>query len=439
MLGKFTKDTLITLIAKVLLLVLGIGTSIIVARVLGPGGKGIYSLAILFPTLLITFTNLGIGPASVYFIGQKKYTSKEVFGANIIYSVLISIFAILFGLIIIFFFGEKLFPKVKIEYLFLALFLVPFYIFLTFVIDILLGLRKIKKYNLILIIQAFASLLLVIIFLLGLHFGIKAAIITEILSFAIACIVLFFQVRKEVGELIISINKKLFQDFFSYGAKIYIGNIVGFLQYRIDMFLLNIFLNPIAVGFYSVAVGLAEKIWLISQSAGIVIFPKVSSENNEKRLKEFTPLVCRNVLFITSLITLAFFLFFRWIIVFFYSEKFLDSVIPFQILLIGSVAISGGRIISNDLAGRGKPIVNTYIGAFSVTFNIILNILLIPKIGIRGSAWASAITYTTTSLLVIFIYSKISGNRIRNIIFIKKSDFRFYKNFLILFKSKIGL
>ena len=88
-------------------------------------------------------------------------------------------------------------------------------------IDILLGLRKIKKYNLILIIQAFASLLLVIIFLLGLHFGIKAAIITEILSFAIACIVLFFQVRKEVGELIISINKKLFQDFFSYGAKIY--------------------------------------------------------------------------------------------------------------------------------------------------------------------------------------------------------------------------
>jgi len=439
MLGKFTKDTLITLIAKVLLLVLGIGTSIIVARVLGPGGKGIYSLAILFPTLLITFTNLGIGPASVYFIGQKKYTSKEVFGANIIYSVLISIFAILFGLIIIFFFGEKLFPKVKIEYLFLALFLVPFYIFLTFVIDILLGLRKIKKYNLILIIQAFASLLLVIIFLLGLHFGIKAAIITEILSFAIACIVLFFQVRKEVGELIISINKKLFQDFFSYGAKIYIGNIVGFLQYRIDMFLLNIFLNPIAVGFYSVAVGLAEKIWLISQSAGIVIFPKVSSENNEKRLKEFTPLVCRNVLFITSLITLAFFLFSRWIIVLFYSEKFLDSVIPFQILLIGSVAISGGRIISNDLAGRGKPIVNTYIGAFSVTFNIILNILLIPKIGIRGSAWASAITYTTTSLLVIFIYSKISGNRIRNIIFIKKSDFRFYKNFLILFKSKIGL
>ena len=97
MLGKFTKDTLITLIAKVLLLVLGIGTSIIVARVLGPGGKGIYSLAILFPTLLITFTNLGIGPASVYFIGQKKYTSKEVFGANIIYSVLISIFAILFN------------------------------------------------------------------------------------------------------------------------------------------------------------------------------------------------------------------------------------------------------------------------------------------------------------------------------------------------------
>jgi len=437
--GTFTKNTIITFVTRSLQLILTICISIIIARVLGPEGKGIYSLVLLLPTFLITFTSLGIGPASVYFIGKKKYTPQEVLGANIIYSILISIFAISIGLIVIFFFGEKIFPKVGSEYLLLSLILIPFNLFLTFILDILLGLQEIKKYNFITLIQYSVLLLLIAIFLLGFHFGIKAAVIADILSIFIACIILFLLAIKETKGIVFKLNKSYFKDFSSYGAKIYIGNIFGLLHYRVDMFLLNIFLNPVAVGIYSVAVGISEKIWLISQSAGIVIFPRVSSETNKKRLKDFTPLVCRNILFITFLIALILFFLSRWIILILYSERFLEAVTPFQVLLIGAISLSGARIISNDLAGRGKPLLSTYTGIFSVIFNIILNIIWIPKFGIMGAAWASAISYTSAFLFVTIVYSKISGNRIRDIIFIKKSDFRFYKNFIILFKSKIGL
>jgi len=434
--GKFTKDTLITLSAKILLLVLGIATSIIVSRVLKPEGRGIYVLALLLPSLLTTFTNLGIGPATVFYIGKKKYSPKEIFGINIIFSLLISTLAIIIGLIIVFFFGDKLFSGVEKEYLLLALSLVPLYLFLNFLIDVFLGLQKIKKYNLILIIQALCSLLLVIIFLLIFHLGIKAAIISEILSFTIACIILFFQIKKEVQGLSIFLNKKIFQDFLLYGAKIYLGNIIGFLQYRIDVFILNIFLNPTAVGFYSIAVALAEKIWLASESAGIVIFPKVSSEKDKVRLKEFTPLVCRNILFFSLLAAASLFLLGHWIIILLYSKSFLASVIPLQILLIGIVSGSASRILANDISGRGKPMINSYIGIITVILNVILNIVLIPKFGIGGAALSSTISYTTTFLIKLIVYSKISGNRIRDIIFIKKSDFRFYKNFLLIFKNK---
>ena len=142
MIGTFTKNTLITFTTRVLQLILAIGSSIIIARVLGPEGKGVYSLAILLPTLLIIFTNFGIGQASVYYIGKKKYSSKEVFGNNILLSLIISIFAILVGLVIIFFFSENLFPGIKREYLFLALSLIPFQVFLNFVIHVLLAYCK---------------------------------------------------------------------------------------------------------------------------------------------------------------------------------------------------------------------------------------------------------------------------------------------------------
>lgn len=433
---KFIKDTIFTLFSRFFQLILGLGASITIARVLGPEGQGVYSLAILLPTLLIAFTQFGVGPASVYYISQKKYPTKNILGANIIFSSIISFVAIVIGFIVILFFAESIFPGVNEEYLILALFLIPLQLFLTFVIDVLLGLQDIRNYNLIQLLRSGTFLLLVIIFVLGLKFGVMAAIFAEIISFLIGCVILFIYTPRKTGGICFHLKRDLFKDFISYGSKSYFGNIATYLHLRVDMWMINLFLNPTSVGFYSIAVGLAEKIWLISQSAGTVLFPKVSSETDEKRLKEFTPLVCRNVLFITILGAILLFFLGRWIIVLLYSEKFLKSVAPFQILLIGTIAIGGSRILTNDLSGRGKPMINTYVAIVSLVLNVILNVILIPKYGIIGAACASAISYIFMFFLKIPIYSKISGNKIKDIIFIKKSDFKYYKNFLLLFKNK---
>lgn len=436
MIGKFTEDSLITFGTRVFQLILGLGTSIIIARILGPEGRGVYSLAILLPAFLVLFTQFGISFASVFYIGRKKYALKEIFGTNIIFSVLISIFAILIGLIVIFFFGDRIFPAVRREYLLLALTLIPFQLFLNFIVNILLGLQKIKQYNFINLIHTLIFLFLIVIFLLGLRFGVKAAIIAQVISVAIACGVLFFVTKKETSGLFFSFNKDLFKDFLFYGGKTYFGNIATFLYLRIDMWMINIFLNPLAVGFYSIAVGLSEQIWLVSQAAGTVLFPKVSSETNEKRLKEFTPLVCRNIFFITFLIALILFLLGRWLIVLFYSKTFLESVLPFQILLIGTLGVSGSRILTNDLAGRGKPIINTYLAIVTLILNILLNIMWIPQVGIIGAAWATAVSYTFMFISKALIYDRISGNRFKDLIFLKKSDLMLYRSFITSIKNK---
>ena len=428
--GKFTIDTSITFVTRILQLALGIGSSIIIARVLGPQGKGIYSLAILLPTLIIGFGDFGIVHASVFYVGRKKYSAEEILGNNITLSFLLGIAGFFIGLIIIVFFGSFLFPGVTKAYLFLALFLIPLEFFLSFVNYLLLGLRKIKEFNFINILQSFVFLLLISIPLLALSFGVKEVITAYLISRFIGVVVLFFLAKRIVGNFHLHLGKSYLKDVFRYGFKIYLASIIQFLHYRIDMFLVNIFLNPIAVGFYSIAVGLAEQIWLVSQSAGIVLFPRVSSETDEKRLKEFTPLVCRNVLLITLIGAILLFFLGRLLIFLFYSEKFSASVLPFQILLIGVVTMSGWKILCNDLYGRGKPELNIYISLISVVLNIILNILWIPKFGIAGAAWASSASYTFAFAVVAIVYSKISGNAMRNVVFPKKADFLLYKNLI---------
>lgn len=439
MIGAFTKNALITIVTQGINFVFGLVTSVIVARILGPEGKGVYSLAILLPTFLVYFTNLGIGHATVYYLGKGKYAPGVVFGNNILYTIVISVLAIFIGLIITFLFGNKLFPGVATEYLLLALLLVPGQLFLSLILFISLGFQRINKYNFILFIRVFLSFVLVVILLWSLHLGIKAAILTDILSVFITGIILFIITFKDVKEFSLKFNKEYLRDVLSYGIQFYLGSILYFLHSGITLPLINIFLNPMLVGFYSLSVGLTEKLWLISDAAGTVLFPKISAENDETKKKNFTPLIFRNITLIIGLFAIFLYIVGRWLIVLLYSDAFLESVKPFRILLIGSIAISGWKILENDIKGRGKPILNTYITGFSVCLNLIMNIIFIPQYGILGAAWATSISYAIVLFIAIIVYCRVSGNSVSDLIIFKISDFDYYLNFFYSLKSKIKL
>lgn len=431
--GNFGKNTLITFSCRVLQLILGMGVSVIIARILGPAGKGEFALAILLSMLLVSFIDLGIGQASVYYIGQKKYSLGQVFGINIIFCLILSIAAGVIGICIIIFWANTLFAAVPREFLLLALAAVPFQIFLFFANNILLGLQKIKSYNFIQLIQSGIYLILVAVFILGFHLGVRAAIIVHVVSLFLSSLILFFVTRFYAGRPDFAIKAQLLADFLGYGVKIYAANVLSFLHFRIDMFMLNLFLNPAAVGFYSIAVTIAEKLWLLSQSAGVVVFPHVSAETNIEQRRKFTALVARNILAITVIAAVSLCVLAPRLITFFYSRQYLATIIPFQILLFGIIPVSLSRILLYDFAGRGKPILVTYLNGISVVLNVVLNIIFIPRFKIVGAAVATSISYTFISLLAVIIYKNISGNKIRDIIFIKKSDLIYYRNF---FKRK---
>ena len=413
--GDFAKNTIITFSVQILTMALALLSSIVIARSLGPEGKGIYSLAILLPMLLVTFANFGLGPASIFFIGKGKYSPREVFGADCLFSLVLSVFTIFIGLIIIFFFAERLFPNVNKIYLLLSLILIPVQIFSTIIINILLGLQDIKRYNLIQSLRFLLFLVFIAISLLIFNFRVKAAIFSLTLSFSIISIALFFMLKREIGMPNFKFKKNIFKDFWQYAIKCHLGNIMAFFLYKLDIFMINIFLNPLMVGLYSVSAGIAEKNWLISKSASLVLFPKVSSEKNEENLKKFTPLVCRNTLFISAVLAALLFFVSQPLIILLYQKDFSHSIMPLKVLLIGVISLSGGRILTNDLAGRGQPILNTYITGGAVILNIILNIWWIQKFGIIGAAWASTVSYTFLLIVAVIVYSRVSGNKFKDI------------------------
>ncbi len=66
----FSTDVSISFAAQVVIFGLSLMTTTVIARTLGPAGKGLYSLAILIPTMAATLASLGINYSTVYLIGQ---------------------------------------------------------------------------------------------------------------------------------------------------------------------------------------------------------------------------------------------------------------------------------------------------------------------------------------------------------------------------------
>ncbi|GAW94016.1 flippase [Calderihabitans maritimus] len=424
--GRFFKGVVITFASRLLNLGFGVISSVLIARALGPEDKGIYTLTVLLPSLLVTFMNLGVGPATTFYTARKSYSLKEILGNNVILALALSMAGYFLGLIMILYFRYQLFPGVAVGYLLLALALIPGNLFFSYLHNMLLGTNRVRDYNVVVLLQAILFLGLIFIFLWALRIKIWGALLAAVISWGLVDLVLYFRVKKICGGVSFRFNSSYLVRAIKYGLQAHLSNIIAFLNYRVDMFLVHGFMGPSAVGFYSVGVGLAEKLWLVSQSAATVLFPRVASKIDNLKNDSFTPLVARTVLWITAMVAFVLMLFSQSIVVLLYSQAFLPAVRPLQALLVGIIALGVARILANDIAGRGLPIFNMYVDVIGLITNVALNVLWIPKYGITGAAWASTVSYTVALFVRLLVYCRLSNNSLKDVLIPKRSDWVLY-------------
>jgi O-antigen/teichoic acid export membrane protein len=429
--GEFVRGTTVTFIGGILNLLLGIGASTILARVLGPEGRGIYALAALLPSLIVTFGNLGIGPATVYYVARGEFRREEVLGNNVLLSIGINGIGVPAGLFMIFFFREIVFPGVPPSYLFLALVLAPVEFFFSYVNYTLLGAQCIKEFNYVQIVRSVLFLAFIAFALLVVRGGVSGAILAGLFTWLTVDAMVFRLALRIAGGVDLKPNISYMKRVTKYGVQAHLASVLGFLNYRVDMFLINGFLGPGAVGFYSVGVGLVEKLWMISQAASTVLFPRIAAESEEQRRKEFTPLVARAVLWTTALGALALIPLSRWIVILLYSEAFLPAVDALQALLVGIVLLSVWRLLANDIAGRGFPELNIYTSLAAVVTNVVFNLLWTPCYGIEGAAWASTVSYAVSFFGALFFYCRLSGNPWTVVLLPQRGDWVLYRRTMV--------
>jgi len=231
-----------------------------------------------------------------------------------------------------------------------------------------------------------------------------------------------------------SFNWLLFKDSIKYGIQGYVGNLISLLNYRLDMILVSLFMGIKYVGYYSVAVNLAEVLWYFPGAVGTVLFSR-TPRLAIKEVNKSTPIICRNTIFLTVLSAIFLLILGKSIISIFFGSLFLPALKPLYILLPGVVAISVNKVLCNELIGRGKPIIGTIAAIVSLGINVPLNLIFIPIWGISGAAFASTISYSVCAIVPLVAFLKISYNRLLDTLIMKKEDLKIYTNILFKIRS----
>lgn len=420
---SFVRNVTLTLITRIAILLVTLATSVTIARTLGPDGKGLYSLVVLVASVVLYSTHLGVGSGSGYFLGRRGVSLELLAGTWLSLSLLIGFVALGATLLIAPHLVPRILPDVPMRLVVIALFSLPFALFTVNMHAVFRANNDFRRYNA-LEIATPVSLLAAIVVLLLVYPGSKieaaavAYLVSKVIAAGVAAVLIMTVVRLRFHWIRGLVSKAL-----AFGFQAYLAYFFEFLSLRFDLVLINFFMQPEYVGYYTISVVLVEKIWLVPEVLSVVLHPRVAHGGDEEA-NRLTSIVSRNTLLLTVLGSAGVLLFGRFLIGFFYGERFLPSVSPLFLLLPGVMATGLSRVIRSDMFARGYPRFIFWSGLISLSANVLLNIVLIPRYGINGAAIATSISYTLNFVILVTAFVRLTGAPLVSLVIPRLDDIR---------------
>ena len=393
-------------------LVLSLINSILISRFLGVENRGAYVL--LSSNILLLTYILGFGHTTtiVFFRAKSKSIGQIMFTTSLIFittssSLIILLFYLLFQYTEYEFISAFL-PK-NIDFILL---IAICYLGLTF--NLVLGVtsslftaqKKFMELNISKIIGQ-VSLVFSIIIL--------SSFSTNINNNTALALLILIPIVAQLVPFIIRLNFFIPKTIFSFkalksmilwGGVAYIGGIAQFLSFKLDYWFIEYYLGGSSLGIYSLSSSLAQMLWFIPASIGSVIFPSfINISNLEKRNKTIKIVKLTSVISVFIAIVVYFFSDFTINLV--YGQEYRESAKYLKILLIGCVPYAISPIIASYFLSKNLLKYNLAASFFGFLVSLILDIYFIPKYGLTGAAWTTALSYFSTTVFVLFYFFRL--------------------------------
>lgn len=390
---------------QMLRMVSGLVVGIWVARYLGPSQFGLFSYAIAFATLFSSIAKLGLDSILVSELVRTPQLRDIYLGTAFWLKLTGAIVMLATMAVAVRFTSNNAITNLYIFIIgsgsvFQAFEVVDFY-FQSKVLSKFVSICKMTQ----LLISALLKLYLIFIEA-DLFWFVMVSLVDQV-TLGIS---LFLAYRyQKLTNLYRNFDIKIAKSILSKSWPLIISGLVISIYMRIDQVMINEMMGAKDVGIYSAAVRLTE-VWyflpvIITNSLlpAIINAKKIGEDNYYQRLQQLYTLM----IWLAVSIALAMTFLSNWIILTLYGVAYIDAGNVLMINIWTGVFVFFGSAWSKWMLVENRLKMTTFFQINAMLFNVILNLILIPRFGIYGAAISTLIAASIGhTVLPLFIKSQ---------------------------------
>ncbi len=406
---SLTGNILTTLSARLIVIGLMLISAVVLARTLGPDGRGLFALALLMPEWAKNFGLLGFEQANAVYAGLEPQRRRALVWQSATIAGMVGGSVALAGIAFLAL-GAPGFPALgqgPMWLFVLPLLAVPGALLLSYSLEILRGMNRIVVLNIVEVSTKMASILLILVLVVWFRLGVTGAVWADVLTTLGSIVLIAVLLRSEgvLGKPMV--DGALLKRTARFALPAYGGTAAAFVNYRASELIIAALLAPAQLGFYVMAVGLAERLWILTGAVANALLPHLTASKD--RDPALPAAIARHVMVWTGAACLIVFAVADPLVRLLFSDAFVEVAAPLRWLLPGIFMLSVGKVLVAELLAREKPSYASWATGMAAVVNIAGNFLLIPRLGIVGSAIASSISYSLLSLMVTWCYLRETG------------------------------
>ncbi len=249
--------------------------------------------------------------------------------------------------------------------------------------------------------------ILLLLYVIGQFAGYFGGLVLGELTVSLVLFIWFFSTYK---VNIKKVSYKLSLDLISFGLPLLLSEILYLLLSYLDRYLIFALKGEDALGVYSVGHNMAfyvSNILMVSLTSTIIpLYTSTYQNEGREKTEAFLSKAVHYMLILLIPTWFGYCALAEDIFIDFTSEKYASAAAFSPIILLGSFCFGMNSIFSAGLFLQKKTKQISAILCAGFVVNILTNLLLIPKYGVLGSAFASLLGYVVVIILTILFSNR---------------------------------
>lgn len=403
---SLARATVETYGTNVAVAVLSFANVLVIARALGPEGRGDVALLTTIALLSAALANLGVQQANVNFASRTPELRPALAANSLLLAGLFGGIAIVAVAVLV-----AVLPSAGGDadrsLLWLALMSIPILILGTYLQDLALAEYAYRLANAAWLLPSVLNVTLNAALALSGRLTTGLAVVVWVATQTAATTVLLLRVLARPAG-VARPDPPLARRMVGFGAKTHAGRIMMYGNFRLDQWIVGGVSGSRELGLYSVAVSWAEVLFFLPTSLVRVQRPLLArvgpAEAGGAAAVAFRASTMLTAVTVVGLVVAAPFL-----TASIFGSEFRGAADDLRVLALGGFGVVALKLLGNAMTAQGMPLRETagIAGAFVAT--IVLDVVLIPPYGGLGAAAASAAAYGLGGIVITVLFCRALG------------------------------